>query len=381
MSYFFWFFWAVALSTLFTALVRRLAFKFKILDYPNSAPRKIHPNPTPLIGGSAVFFAFCISMAVYLFAGEVDFNIIPLKFFLATAAGGALLIFGGILDDKYNLPPKLTWLFPALASLVVVVAGIGVGIKFLSNPFGAPINIDYFLQIGPAAGGWKLEISALLIWLWLMGMIYTTKFLDGLDGLTSGVGCIGAFAIFAVSLTEKVNQPMTATLAIMLAGALVGFLIYNFHPARIFLGEGGSTFIGFTLGVLAVILGAKIATALLVMGIPILDVAWVIIRRIFYRSSPFSGDRRHLHYRLLDIGFSQKQAVLTLYAISAFFGFTAVFLQSLGKLIALVLLFCLMIFMALATVIIYKREHPHIPDLFDGAKDGGLTSKSKSDKI
>jgi UDP-GlcNAc:undecaprenyl-phosphate GlcNAc-1-phosphate transferase len=136
MFYIFFFVLALGLSAFLTPLVKRLAFKFNILDYPNSAPRKIHPQPTALIGGSAVFFSFCISMAVYLLAGRADFNIIPLKFFLATAAGGALLIFGGILDDKYNLPPKLTWLFPAAASLLVVLAGIGVGIKFLSNPFG-----------------------------------------------------------------------------------------------------------------------------------------------------------------------------------------------------------------------------------------------------
>jgi len=223
-------------------------------------------------------------------------------------------------------------------------------------------------------GNWKLELSALIIWVWLMGMIYTTKFLDGLDGLTSGVGLIGAITMFALSLTEKVNQPITASLAIILAGSLLGFLIYNFNPASIFLGEAGSTFIGFALGVLAVILGAKIATALLIMGIPILDVAWVIVRRTFYRNSPFMGDRRHLHFKLLDIGFSQKQTVLTLYGISALFGFTAVFLQSLGKLIALILLVCVMVFLALATVIAYKRQHPHIPDLFDY---GDIDSKEK----
>lgn len=361
MEYVLFFLLSLFLSVLFTPWIKRLATNCGIIDYPGAAPRKTHPNPTPLLGGAAVFLAFAVSLGAYLLTGRADFNVIPLKFFMAAAGGGAILVMGGILDDKYNLPPKITWLFPAAASLIVVMAGIGVGIKHLSNPFGPPLFIGHNLSLFH----FQFSLSALLVWGWLMGMIYTTKFLDGLDGLTSGIGCIGAFTMFAASLTEKVNQPMTASLAIMLAGTLLGFLFYNFNPAQIFLGEGGSTFIGFTLGVLAVILGAKIATALLVMGIPILDVAWVIIRRLFYHSSPFSGDRRHLHYRLLDIGFSQKQAVLTLYAISAFFGFTAVFLQSLGKLIALVLLFCVMIFLALATVMVYKRQHPHIPDLFD----------------
>ncbi len=299
-----------------------------------------------------------------------DFNIVPLKFFTAILLGGLVLTIGGFLDDKFNLPPKYSWFFPALASLIIVFSGIGVGIKAISNPFGPPIAIDFSFQYLI----FNFHLPALLVWLWLMGMIYTTKFLDGLDGLTTGIGAIGAFTMFALSMTENVNQPITANLAIILAGSLLGFLFHNFNPASIFLGEAGSTFIGFILGVLAVILGAKIATALLIMGIPILDVAWVLVRRIFYRSSPFSGDRRHLHFRLLDIGFSQKKAVLLLYAISAVFGFTAISLQSIGKLIALVFLFCIMIFLALATVIIYKRQHPHIPDLFDAMESRGLAS-------
>ena len=164
----------------------------------------------------------------------------------------------------------------------------------------------------------------------------------------------------------------TKSLAIIFAGTCLGYLLYAFHPAKIFLGESGSTFLGFALGVFSVILGAKIATALLVMGIPILDVAWVIVRRLWYKHSPFSGDRQHLHFKLLDIGLSQKQAVLVLYGISAIFGGVAVFFQSLGKLIGLVILLCVMFFLAISTVIIYKRKHPHIPDLFDYAENKGI---------
>lgn len=371
MSYLFWFITSLILTALLTPLVKRVAFKFNVLDHPTSAPRKIHKGPRPLLGGLGVFFAFLITLIFYLMIAKPDFHVVPLKFFLAIIIGGAILMLGGFLDDKFDLSPKFTWLFPAVACLIIVLSGIGIGIKSLSNPFGSPISIDFSLDLGT----WNLELSALVMWLWLMGMIYTTKFLDGLDGLTSGIALVGGLTLFALSLNERVNQPITASIAIIFAGSLLGFLLYNFYPASIFLGEGGSTFAGFMLGVLAIILGAKIATALLVMGIPIMDAAWVIVRRIFYRSSPFLGDRRHLHYRLLDIGFSQKQAVLTLYGISAIFGFTAVFLQSLGKLIALVLLFCVMIFLALATVMVYKRQHPHLEDLFDYAE------KSKNDKI
>ncbi|MEK7618390.1 MAG: MraY family glycosyltransferase [Patescibacteria group bacterium] len=374
MSYLFWFLLALGLSAILTPLIKRLALSWRVLDNPSISPRKIHVAPMPLLGGLAVFGAFLITIIGYIFISKPDFNIVPLKFFLGILLGGGILMLGGFLDDKYNLPPKISWLFPAVASLIVVLAGIGVGIKYISNPFGSPLFIGHNFSLFT----FNFSLSALLVWLWIMGMVYTTKFLDGLDGLTSGIALVGGLTLFALSLNERVDQPITATLAVIFAGSLFGFLIYNFHPASIFLGEGGSTFAGFMLGVLAVVLGAKIATALLVMGIPIMDVAWVIVRRIFYKSSPFEGDRRHLHYRLLDIGFNQKQAVLTLYGISAVFGFTAVFLQSLGKLIALVLLFCVMIFLGLATVIVYKRQHPHIPDLFDYAEKEGIDPNQKT---
>jgi UDP-GlcNAc:undecaprenyl-phosphate GlcNAc-1-phosphate transferase len=311
----------------------------------------------PLLGGLAIFLPFLIILLAYLRFGHVDFNVVPVKFFTAIIAGGIILMIGGILDDKYSLPPKILWLFPALASLVIVYSGIGVGITQLSNPFGEPINLK-FLVLG-------IPFPAIFIWLWMMGMIFTTKFLDGLDGLCAGISLIGGLTLFALSLLPHINQPITATLAIIFSGSLLGYLFFAFNPASIFLGESGSTFVGFMLGVLSIITGGKIATALLVMGIPILDVAWVIVRRLWYRTSPFRADRKHLHFRLLDLGFSQRQTVLILYAISIIFGFTAVFLQSFGKLVALVILFCVMLALAISVVLIYKRQHPHIPETID----------------
>ena len=359
MIYLLYFAIAFVLAVVITPMVKRLAAGLNILDVPDQA-RKIHDHPIPFLGGVAIYFSFLIALLFYLKFGHPDFLVVPMKFFNGIIFGGLVLIIGGVLDDKFNLPPKLLWLFPALASLIVVWSGIGVGIKELSNPFGNPISLNYSL--------FAIPFSAIFIWLWMMGMIFTTKFLDGLDGLCSGVAFIACLTMFALSLGPKINQPITAELAIILAGALLGYLIYAFFPASIFLGEGGSTFLGFMLGVLSVILGGKIATALLVMGIPILDVAWVIIKRIWYHRSPFKGDRQHLHFKLLDVGLTQRQAVLVLYGISAVFGGVAVFLQSLGKLIALVILFCVMLFLAIAVVILYKRKHPHIPDLFDYAE-------------
>ncbi len=370
---FLFFLLSALLSALLTPLVARLAVKNKILDAPTS-PRKIHFRPMPLLGGLAVGAAFFICLLAYLALAKPNFQIVPLKFFLGLIFGGLALMLGGFLDDKYNLPPKILWLFPALASLIIVWSGIGVGIKQLSNPFGSPISIDYYFSLnvlrslGEGGFAFHFSLPALLVWLWLMGMIFTTKFLDGLDGLCAGISLIGGLALFSLSLLPHINQPITATLAVIFSGSLLGFLIFNFYPAKIFLGESGSTFCGFMLGVLSVILGGKIATALLIMGIPILDVAWAIIRRIFYGQSPFKADRTHLHHRLLDIGLSHRQAVLVLWAISALFGFTAVFLQSFGKLVALLILFCVMLALAISVVVIYKQKHPHIPDLFDTIK-------------
>lgn len=358
MIYLLYFLIAFAFSLLLTPVLRVLAMRLKIIDIPND-PRKIHTAPVPFLGGVSLYLSFTLALLLYMKFGHPNFLIVPVKFFLGIIFAGLVLIIGGVADDKFNLPPKVLWLFPAIASIIVVWSGIGVGIKFLTNPFGHQISLDYIFL--------GLPVSYFFVWLWMMGMIFTTKFLDGLDGLCAGISFIGGLTMFAISLGPKVNQPITAELAIIFSGALLGYLIYAFFPASIFLGEGGSTFLGFTLGVLSIILGAKIATALLVMGIPILDVAWVIIRRIWYHRSPFKGDRQHLHFRLLDIGLSQRQAVLVLCGISAIFGSVAVFLQSLGKLIALVILFCVMLALAITVVVLYKRKHPHIPDLFDYA--------------
>ena len=372
MDYLVYFLIATILAWILTPLVKKLAVRFQILDVPKSA-RKIHTQPVALLGGLALYIAFLIGLLVYLRFGHIDFTVVPIKFFLAILFGGLVLMVGGALDDKFDLPPKTSAIFPAAASLIVILSGIGVGIKFISNPFGPPLSLDYVLLGVPFSG--------IFMWFWMMGMIYTTKFLDGLDGLCSGITCIASFCLFALSLGGKVNQPITAHLAIIVCGSLFGYLFFAFNPASIFLGEAGSTFCGFMLGVLSIILGGKIATALLVMGIPVLDVAWVIIRRLWYGSSPFQADRKHLHFRLLDLGFSQKQTVLILYTISAIFGFTAVFLQSWGKLIALIVLSGVMFALAISSVIMYKRRYPHIPDLFDYAGTEALTKNQHNDKM
>ncbi len=329
-----YFFGAVVLSFLLTPVIGKLAFAFGCVDVPDGK-RKIHTKPIPLLGGFAIFWAFVLTLGAALFLGQVNLQSLPLKFIFGIFGGGVILMFGGFLDDKFTLSAKRAWVFPALASLVIVLSGIGVGIKFLTNPFGGIINLDY-VWLG-------VPLSGIFTWVWLMATTYTTKILDGLDGLVSGVGIIAALVLFVLSLRPEIAQSDTALLSLILAGSLLGFLPFAWHPAKIFLGESGSTFVGFVLGVLSVLSGAKIATAVLVMGLPILDVAWAVLRRLYRRQSPFRGDREHIHHLLLNAGFSHEAAVLCYYAISSAFGFTAVFLQSQGKFYALSALLVLML--------------------------------------
>jgi UDP-GlcNAc:undecaprenyl-phosphate GlcNAc-1-phosphate transferase len=342
-----YFFFALILGTVFTPIIRWVASHYGIVDKPGLA-RKIHHVPIPFMGGLAIFASTLIAACVYAGIGGWDFSVVPVKFALGMLGAGIALMVGGVLDDKYTLPAKITWLFPAVAAIIIISSGIGIGITSLTNPFGGTIPLWGKLLGIPA--------SALFVWVWIMGMTYTTKLLDGLDGLAAGVSLIGGLVMFALSLTDKINQPVTATLAIIFVGALAGYLIYAFNPASIFLGEGGSTFLGFFLAVLSVLTGAKIATAVLVMGIPILDVGWAILRRLMRGRSPFSADREHLHFLLLDAGLSQRQAVLVFYFLAAGFGFVAVFLQSLGKLIALFLLLAIMVGIVGFLASIYRRR-------------------------
>jgi len=329
MFYFLVFLSALILSAVFTFLIAKIARYYKIIDNPSGeVGRKIHKKPTPLLGGLAIFLSYFLLLFIFsdrFLSG--DLNVFHLLGFFS---GALVLIIGGFLDDKYNLRPAKQIIFPLLAIVAVVFGGIEI--VRLSNPFGGTIDLNTYFFLSP-----------LLISFWLLGMMYTTKLLDGVDGLVSGIGAIGSFIIFLFTLTPNYYQPDIAFASLLFAGAVFGFLIFNWHPAKIFLGEGGSLLIGYVLGVLAIISGAKIAMALLIMGIPILDVFWTILRRLLKRKNPFKfSDKQHLHHRLLELGLNQRQTVVIFYTLSFIFGFSGLFLQSRGKFIALVLLALLM---------------------------------------
>lgn len=312
---------------------------FRIVDSPKSDKRKIHKKKIPLGGGVAIFASFFIAAGIAFTKGKFGIEIVP-KHLLGLFIGGSILMIGGLLDDKYNFKARYQFVAPIIAALTIIAFGIGPHI--ITNPFGGEFRLDIWKVPVETLGNWVI-LADLLVFFWLMAMMFTTKLLDGLDGLATGVVAIGSFMIYFLSMQDRWYQPEVALISIIFAGSCLGFLIWNWHPAKIFLGESGSLFIGFMLGSFAVISGGKIATTLLVMGIPMLDVARVIIRRIQKKKSIYIGDSEHLHFKLLQSGFSQKQAVLLFYTISLLFGLTTLFLQSSQKLYALLFLFILML--------------------------------------
>lgn len=343
-------------SAIFVPVVIWLAKKLNILDKPDSA-RKIHKKPTPLLGGLAIFIAFHLIILIYYrFSSALDFNLLP-KYLFGIFLGSLIILIGGILDDKYNLAPKIQIVFPVLAIAIVIVSGIGI--DWLKNPFGQGIiSLDKYEMILFWFHGlpYKLTLVADLFTLfWLLGMTYTTKIMDGIDGLVAGISIIGGLYIFLFSLNKEIAQPDVALLAIIFVGCYLGFLLFNFNPAKIFLGESGSIFSGFILGVLSIISGSKVAITLILMGIPILDVLWTIIRRLMEKKHPFkTADRKHLHHRLLDAGFSVRKACLFLWSLAVIFGLAALILQNLNYGLLILGVLVLLVFFLL-TAYLYKK--------------------------
>ncbi len=308
-----------------TALVRLFALKKNIIDNPSVHSKKIHTNPTPLLGGIAVFIGFCIGCAVLFFSQPSAFSqetIIPLIGFIV---GGGVLMIGGFLDDVYTLRVRYQLLFQCLAIFIVI--GSGILPDVLTNPLGGSITIS---SLG--------YVPHLIAFVWLLGLMNSTKVLDGMDGLVSGLTAIAAFFVFIVSLLWDQATTPTSSLLLALMGSYLGFLVWNWHPARIFLGESGSVFAGFALGVLSIMSGSKIAATALIMSIPLIDVVRIMFcRKFLAHTSVFNeGDRRHIHHVLLGSGFGYVRSVVFLYACSIVFGIISILADTKWKLVLFV---------------------------------------------
>jgi UDP-GlcNAc:undecaprenyl-phosphate GlcNAc-1-phosphate transferase len=305
---------AAVVSFLLTPLVRRIAIRYGAIDQPDE--RRVNKRPVPRGGGVAVAIAFIsITLAMLALNAVVEFVVIPpnvqLTELVGLLLGGALATAFGVIDDALDL--RARWQFAGQLGLALFAIAMGYVVDFIANPVGTGI----IRLAGPVAIGFSV--------LWIAGMINSINFIDGLDGLSSGIGLIAAVTLGVISLTPQVGQPFIAVLCFALAGSLLGFLRWNFHPATIFVGTSGVMFLGYTLALLSILGIAKVAVAMLVLGVPIIDAFWIIVRRLAQRRSPFSPDRGHLHHRLLDVGLSHRQTVLLIYAICIALALIAVF--------------------------------------------------------
>ena len=318
---------AAGVALLVTPGVIFLAKKTGAMDAPD--PRKVHKRPVPRIGGLGIYLGFLAAMIVVLsyvpIAPDVAFELEGLM------VGGTLIVALGLVDDYTNLPAKVKLVGQIVAAAVLVI-GFDVRIDFITDPFG-----DYlFLE-------W-LAIPATLFW--IVGLTNTVNLIDGLDGLAAGVATIASITIFLVALQQGIMFVAVFTAAI--AGAAIGFLYYNFNPARIFMGDSGSMFLGYMLAGISVIGAVKSAATIalivpiLALGLPILDTTFAIVRRYRGGVPIFKPDKGHLHHRLLDLGFTQRQAVLLMYVISALLGLSAVALMEVSGQFA-ILIVCVVV--------------------------------------
>ena len=314
---------AAVVSLISTPVVRSLAFRVGAVDVPKDN-RRMHNHPIPRMGGLAIFFGFILSVLLF----------VPLTQQLRTMLLGAVVIvILGIFDDIYALPAMPKFMIQIAAALVAVLGG--------NRIFGLS-NINIFSSDPYWELGWlSIPISVL----WIVGITNAVNLIDGLDGLACGVSTISSMTLLVIAL--NVAEPDVAVLTAALAGACIGFLPYNLNPARIFMGDTGSTFLGFVLAVVSIQGLFKFYTIIsfaapfLMLGLPIFDTCFAILRRVSKGQSPMAPDRGHIHHRLIDMGFSQKQAVAMLYVISAILGLSAVVLTTTGAVRAMLFLLAL----------------------------------------
>ncbi|MCR3921543.1 MAG: undecaprenyl/decaprenyl-phosphate alpha-N-acetylglucosaminyl 1-phosphate transferase [Firmicutes bacterium] len=291
---------AFFVSYIVTPLTARLAFIVGAVDRPNM--RKVHDSIMPRLGGIAIFAGFSLATAVY----SIQNNQIP-----GIMLGGVVILLIGIADDIRDISPKVKLLGQCLAALVVVQYGIQI--EFIHNVFAGYLQVDY--------------LTVPLSVFWIVAVTNAVNLIDGLDGLASGITAI-ALTTFAV-IAYQSGQNAVFVLSIILVGAVLGFLRFNFFPAKIFLGDSGSMFLGFMLAVLPTYGVVKGATAyaliipIIILAVPLLDTGYAIIRRYLEKKPIFQADRQHIHHRLLNHGLSHLQAVLMIYAISVFLSFSA----------------------------------------------------------
>ncbi len=326
---------SLVISYILTPVVIKIAHHVGAIDVPKDE-RRVHKKPIPLIGGLGIYIAVMTSTMIF-----VD---MPVDKVLSIMVGSLIIIFVGFVDDINPVSAKYKFLVQIVAACVIVYGGIRIR---TFQPFFFGSNQIVFGTI----------FSSFITVFWIVGITNTINFIDGLDGLTGGVATISSLTITYIALSN--NRIEIALISVILAGACIGFLPYNFNPASIFMGDTGALFLGFMLSVLSIegtIKGAvaiTIVAPVLALGIPIFDTSFAIFRRLKNGIAPWEPDKGHLHHRILDLGYGQRKTVIAIYLINSLFALAVIFLlnaQYIQMVVSLVVALLMIIFPIIASV-------------------------------
>jgi UDP-GlcNAc:undecaprenyl-phosphate GlcNAc-1-phosphate transferase len=308
---------AVIISFIMTPPARKLAIKVGALDVPKS-PRKIHNKPIPYFGGLAIYISIMACMFVYMPHTETSLHVM---------AGATIIVLTGIVDDMYDLPAKVKLLMQIVAALVAIKGG--VQIHFITNPL-SDTGMSYLLS-------W---LSYPLTLFWIVGITNTINLIDGLDGLASGVASIAATTLLFTA--SKMGYDFIVMQCAIIAGASLGFLPFNFNPAKIFMGDAGALLLGYMLAVTSVmgmvksVAAVALAVPVFALGLPIFDTTFAIIRRFINKKPIMEADKEHLHHKLMKSGLNQRQTVLIMYFISMMLGIVSITIADTEPLVGII---------------------------------------------
>ena len=346
---------AAAVAFCLTPFLSWLGERQGLLDRPGvRSDRTVHLSPVPRLGGIAIFAGFAIAVAIWL---GLESPVVR-----GTLVGGFLIMLLGLIDDLRPMSAKVKFLFQLAAALVLVL--YGVKIEWLTNPLGGYIYL----------GNWGLPLTIF----WVVAMVNVVNLIDGLDGLAAGVSSIAALTLLFVALQE--GQTTVVFLSAALAGATLGFLPFNFNPARIFMGDSGALFLGYVLAAVSIEGAIKSAAAVglavpvLALGLPIADTFFAIMRRSRNGRPVYRADKGHLHHRLLALGLNHRQTVVIMYCISGFLGMSAIALSEVQALYALGLIAALMVGMYVGGKRVGVLDHPEVSAT---AEDASRTEAAK----
>lgn len=361
---------AFLISFATTPMVISLAHKVNAIDVPRDA-RRVHKKPTPLIGGLAIFYGFIVSVLCFATIDRETMGIL---------IGAVIVVTAGVIDDITDMKAIVKLMCQIVAAAVVVY--FDVRIEHFANPFYGWFGPPYIVM--------NYWVSVAVTMIWIVGVCNAVNLIDGLDGLAVGVSSIASMSLLALTLiSENAN---VAILTAAVAGAGFGFLPYNFNPAKIFMGDTGALFLGYILACISVQGFLKLSAILsfaipiLVLGLPIFDTLFAIVRRVLTGRSPMSPDRGHLHHRLLDMGFSQKQTVAILYTMTAALCLTAVVISIKGYGRGMILILSVLLVILLSLWLMQELKDPSLhsdstqnmssydskADMEDKNKNGGV---------